>query len=41
MAIKAVLFDFDGTIADTHDAFLPSLIAWQTSLATQRWIKQS
>lgn len=22
MAIKAVLFDFDGTIADTHDAFL-------------------
>jgi phosphoglycolate phosphatase len=22
MVIKAVLFDFDGTIADTHDAFL-------------------
>ncbi|MFN9175722.1 MAG: HAD-IA family hydrolase [Synechocystis sp.] len=22
MAIKAILFDFDGTIADTHDAFL-------------------
>ena len=28
MAIKAVLFDFDGTIADTHDAFFAIVNRW-------------